>query len=217
MTPSRLRGLGLVAGGSLAVVLAILGRPTPLGVSFGFLFAAAGEAIRFWAAGHHGHPPEFVTAGPYRHTRNPLFLGRLLVLTGLCVMAPLPNGASWILLAAGWALLAGYGIRRKDRVESGRLLARYGDAYARYRREVPALFPRLTPYDPGGTAPGWSSDRLVRNREPWMLAAIVAVTLFFLWKAYRPQPFPTEPSPEGVVPAGACLDDSSNCRAWRRA
>lgn len=217
MTPGRLRGFGLAAWGALAAGVVVLGRPTPWSVSVGFLFAAAGEAMRVWAAGYHAQPPELVTAGPYRHTRNPLFFGRLLVFAGLCIMAPLPRGSSWALLAAGWAILAGYALRREDRVESERLRARYGDAYERYRRDVPALIPRLRPYDPGGTAPGWSSDRLVRNREPWMLLAVVMVTLFLLWRAYRPQPVPAETLPESSAPAADYFGDSSNWSAWRRA
>src|SRR5580765_2463094 len=69
----------LAAVYALLAVLLFLARPTPTGVTIGFLIAVAGEAIRFWAAGHLVKTTELVTSGPYRYTRNPLYLGRLLI------------------------------------------------------------------------------------------------------------------------------------------
>lgn len=171
----------LYAGVATALVFA---RPTPLTVTFGFLALAAGEALRVWAAGYLVKTSRLVTSGPYRYTRNPLYLGRLLIFTGIVLMAGLPYGIGWIVLAAGWSLFFGYYLPRKERIEPARLRSLHGETYERYFRAVPALFPSLTPF-PGGTSGGWSSDRLIRNREHWMIVALAAVALFLLWKAYR--------------------------------
>jgi len=171
----------------LAAMLVLLARPTPLSVTFGFVFLALGEAIRFWAAGHLRKTVELVTSGPYRYTRNPLYLGRLLVFTGLCTMTRLPFGLHWIALLLGYAVFFGYYLPRKERVEPARLRETHGEAYERYFRSVPALIPTLRPY-PEGASTGWSSERMLRNREPWMVAALVGISLLLLWIAYvRPE------------------------------
>jgi len=178
-------GIARVASVYVLVAALLFGsRPTPATVSLGFVLAAAGEAVRMWAAGHLRKTVELITSGPYRYTRNPLYLGRLLVFTGIGIMAWLPWHLTWALLAIGWAVFFGYYLRRKERVEPARLLDVHGDAYARYRDAVPALFPRLTPYR-GGTDAGWSSERMLRNREHWMAIGVVLVTLLLLARAYH--------------------------------
>jgi protein-S-isoprenylcysteine O-methyltransferase Ste14 len=166
----------------LATLLAFA-KPTPLGVTIGFSIAALGEILRFWAAGHLFKTKELVTSGPYRYTRNPLYLGRLLIFTGICVMAALPYGMHWVVMLVGYVVFFTYYLPRKERVEPARLLAAHGDAYARYKLAVPAFFPTFRPF-PAGSSAGWSSDRMFRNREHWMVLGLLAVTLFLLWRAY---------------------------------
>lgn len=158
-------------------------RPTPVGVTVGSLFFCAGAAVRLWAAGHLVKTTELVTAGPYRFTRNPMYLGRLLVFTGLSIMARLPYHLNWFVLIAGWIVFFGYYLPRKERIEPARLHEIHGDAYQCYRAAVPALFPCAKPY-PEGASSGWSSDRMLRNREHWMLIGLTLITLFLLWQAY---------------------------------
>jgi protein-S-isoprenylcysteine O-methyltransferase Ste14 len=187
-----LGALRLLALYALVLFLVLQARPSPFGVTVGFALAAIGEAIRFWAAGYLLKTQELVTSGPYRYTRNPLYLGRLFIFTGLCVMAALPYYGNWIVLVLGWAIFFGYYLPRKERVEPTRLREVHGEAYERYFHAVPALFPRLTPY-PEGAAIGWSSDRMLRNREQWMVLGILMISLFLLWRAHTP---PVEPPPD---------------------
>jgi len=167
----------------LVVGLIVVARPTPISVSVGFPIVVVGEAIRFWAAGHLRKTVELITSGPYRHTRNPLYLGRLLIFTGLCIMARMPYLANLVVLVLGWAVFFGYYLRRKERVEPARLRQTHGEAYERYFRAVPALFPALSPY-PEGASIGWASERMLRNREHWMVIGLLAVSLLLLWIAY---------------------------------
>jgi len=184
--PGYNRALGvlrLVAVFALVAVLVYFAEPTPLGVTVGFLFAAAGEAVRFWAAGHLLKTKELITSGPYRFTRNPLYLGRLLIFTGVGIMTTLPYRANWIVLVVGYVVFLGYYMPRKERVEPARLREAHGEAYDRYFKAVPALFPTLRPYA-GAAGVAWSSDRMLRNREQWWIVAILAITLYLLWKSY---------------------------------
>lgn len=178
-----LAGIRLTATFAFIVLLVVFAKPNPLEVALGFVIAALGEGIRFWAAGHLLKTKELITSGPYRYTRNPLYLGRFLILTGLCVMCRLPYFANWILLAVGYAVFFFYYMPRKERVEPARLRAVHGEAYDRYFKAVPALLPTFKPYASASNL-GWSSDRMIRNREVWMVAGILAIALFLLWRAH---------------------------------
>ena len=180
------RVLGGVRVTSVYVLVGVMlwvARPTPLSVSIGFLFVAAGELVRFWAAGHLRKTIELITSGPYRYTRNPLYLGRLLIFTGICIMALLPYYINWIVLGLGYVVFFGYYLQRKERVEPARLRQTHGEPYERYFKAVPALFPTLKPY-PEGASIGWSSDRMLRNREHWMVIGLLAISAFMLWRSY---------------------------------
>jgi len=165
-------------------LLAGLSRPNPTSVSLGAILIILGESIRFWAAGHLYKTVELITSGPYRFTRNPLYLGRLLIFTGICVAAPLDYFGHWIVMALGWAVFFGYYLRRKERVEPARLRETHGEPYDRYFEAVPALFPTLKPYGQASST-GWSSDRMLRNREHWMVIGLTVIILALLWRAYN--------------------------------
>jgi protein-S-isoprenylcysteine O-methyltransferase Ste14 len=184
-----LAAVRLTATFAFIVAIIVLARPRPAEVAVGFVIAAVGEAIRFWAAGHLLKTKELITSGPYRYTRNPLYLGRLLILTGLCIMCRLPYYGNWILLLIGYAVFLGYYMPRKERVEPARLRAIHGQDYERYFRAVPALLPTLKPYAQASNL-GWSSDRMLRNREVWMVIGILAISALLLRRSYQMPPRP---------------------------
>ncbi|HXV74688.1 MAG TPA: methyltransferase, partial [Candidatus Polarisedimenticolaceae bacterium] len=147
--PRPRRWLARVRVGSVFGLLALLvvcARPTPLSVTLGFAVCMTGEFIRIWAAGHLHKTVELVTSGPYRFTRNPLYLGRLLIFSGICVMSELPNRLHLVLLALGWVVFFAYYLPRKERVERGRLRQLHGARFERYEQAVPALFPSPRPH-----------------------------------------------------------------------
>jgi protein-S-isoprenylcysteine O-methyltransferase Ste14 len=74
-------------------------------------------------------------SGPYTLVRHPGYLGSLLCLNGL----GLASGNAVIFISGFAATIAAYTYR--IRVEEEMLVAAFGDSYASYRREVPALFP----------------------------------------------------------------------------
>ena len=179
--------LRLIAVYLLVVALIVLSRPTPLSVNLGLAFVVIGEGIRIWAAGHLQKTVELVTSGPYRYTRNPLYLGRLLIFVGLCIMARMPYLANLAVLVLGCIVFFAYYLPRKERVEPARLRETHGQAYERYFDAVPALFPTTAPFPETATT-GWSSERLLRNREHWMVAGLLGIWLVLLWIAYaRPE------------------------------
>lgn len=163
MTLSRFRVTAGYAAGLVALVLA---RPYPLSLIAGGLLAVAGEALRIWASGHIEKTERLATGGPYALTRNPLYLGSLLIGLGVAVAA----ASVWATAVA----LAYFAIFYPAvmREEAGFLRARFPDDYARWAAAVPMFFPRAWPAGPRSSRFAWS--RVARNRE-WRTALAIPV------------------------------------------
>jgi protein-S-isoprenylcysteine O-methyltransferase Ste14 len=73
-------------------------------------------------------------SGPYRLVRHPIYTGLLLAVLGTAVAE-----GEWRGLVAFAAVLVAF--LRKVRIEEQFMLEAFGEEYARYRREVPALLP----------------------------------------------------------------------------
>jgi protein-S-isoprenylcysteine O-methyltransferase Ste14 len=158
----RPRKLAMLA---FAAVLVWHARPTPVALALGLLPIVAGEALRLWATGFLHKTESLTTAGPYAYLRHPLYLGTLLIATGLALMAH--AAFAWVLYALFLLGYFAYYLPYKNRIEGARLEARFGDEYRRYAAAVPALFPRLHPYVPLGTQgrPEWGRVRFAENHE----------------------------------------------------
>ena len=79
-------------------------------------------------------PDRFIAAGPYRFTRNPMYLGHLIFLFGLAV-----TFWSWFALILFAARAAWFHARVLS--DERRLEARFGAEYAGYRRTVSRWIP----------------------------------------------------------------------------
>ncbi len=80
--------------------------------------------------------PRLVFGGPFGFVRHPQALGLLLILAGAAVGSH--NAAVWLVTACAGALVVAMAMRHD------RQMARHcGEAYARYQRGIPLLWPRL--------------------------------------------------------------------------
>ena len=86
-------------------------------------------------------PRHLVVQGIYRHVRNPMISGVLLILLGEAVLL-----GSWGIFFWSLFFLAANLIYIPLSEEPG-LVRRFGSAYEHYRRSVPAWFPRLKPWE----------------------------------------------------------------------
>ena len=169
----------------LLALLVWFSRPAPWSVLLGAPFVVAGEAVRIWAAGHLFKTEKLITSGPYRYTRNPLYLGRFLLFTGVALMAYLPqfHGANLAVLVLGWLVFFGYYMPRKERIEPARLLTVHGDAYRSYHDVVPPLLPTWRPYPDNGER--WRRERFSRNRESLTAIGFLLLIVVFALRAFK--------------------------------
>ncbi len=153
----RIARLRVALGFAAAAVTLALARPTWGSLAAGALLAAAGEALRIWAAGHLVKGREVTTSGPYRFTGHPLYLGSLVIGLGCVVAAASPIVAAVVL--AYLAVMLPVAIR----LEEATLAAAFGNSYTRYR---------------SGAAPRsgrrFSVGRARSNREHLAVAGLLA-------------------------------------------
>jgi len=133
-----------------------------------------GELIRLWATGHLRRDKEVTTSGPYAYVRDPLYLGRLLLLLGFCIAA---WGHSIYMLIPGLALFfLGY-MPRKHQKEMARLENLFGENYRRYANVTRSLIPRMTRYEAAQNR-RWSFETMWQeNREQYFLIGVVLISL----------------------------------------
>jgi protein-S-isoprenylcysteine O-methyltransferase Ste14 len=162
----------------VAVVVLVASRPTPLTLAAGAVLVALGEAIRLWASGHIEKTHRLAMGGPYAHTRNPLYVGSVVIAAGTAVATASP----WAALAIAAYLLAFY--PSVIREESRFLAAKFPGEYLPWAREVPAFLPRLSAGGPRTSRFSWA--RVALNRE-WRTAATLpfALALLYLVRAWR--------------------------------
>jgi protein-S-isoprenylcysteine O-methyltransferase Ste14 len=134
-----------------AIVFLLLAEPRALTLAVGGCVALCGLLLRAWASGHIRKNDALAASGPYAHTRNPLYLGSLLIGLGFTVAA---SGRWWLLPILGGLFAALFlGIYLPVmRVEAATLAGLFGDEYERYAEAVPLFIPRATPYTDGQTS-----------------------------------------------------------------
>ena len=120
---------------------------TPLVLFCGWTLIIVGAAIamaavlRFGGAGFLGLVPEpntgLLRSGMHGKVRHPIYSGIILAALGWLLLSCSPP--TLLVVGVTFAYLP-VGIR----LEEHKLIARYGEAYRRYKQEVPALMPSWT-------------------------------------------------------------------------
>jgi protein-S-isoprenylcysteine O-methyltransferase Ste14 len=157
-------------------------------VTIGSLFVYLAALLRSWAESYlHSsivhdaaiHSDQLVAEGPYRHVRNPLYLGNDLLALGLGLLA---SRLGFVVMVVGMFIVT---YRLILREEAG-LLATQGESYRRYFDSVPRLWPSLRPRIPsGGAKPNWR-DGLTGEIFMWsiaigMTAFVVTQRIWMFW------------------------------------
>jgi protein-S-isoprenylcysteine O-methyltransferase Ste14 len=153
-----------------------LATPTATSMLIGFSLIIPGLAIRALASGHVQKNEQLTTTGPYAYTRNPLYLGSLILAVGFAIAAR----NWWIGAALVLIFLVIYlpVIRGEES-----FLGEHFSEFAEYARQVPRLLPRLRSRENGRGAFSW--DLYWKHREYnatlGAMAMLVVLTAKLLW------------------------------------
>lgn len=115
--------------------------PRPAAIAASLILVVPGLALRAYASGYVKKNRELTQTGPYAHTRNPLYLGSILIAAGFAVAL-----GSWLVaavLAAGFAIIYVPVIASEEAF----LRATFPE-FGEYCQRVPRLIPRLSPAQP---------------------------------------------------------------------
>ena len=132
------RRIRVPLGFVFAAVFLWLAQPTVKTMLLSLLLVVPGVWLRAYAAGYVRKNAELTLTGPYAYTRNPLYLGSMMIAFGFAAAA-----ASWIILIALAVLFAVIYIPTIQSEEG--YLREHFAGFNEYAEKVPRLFPRLTP------------------------------------------------------------------------
>ncbi len=169
------RRIRVPLGFAFAILYVWLAEPTWKFLLVGLLVAIPGILLRALASGHVQKNEALATSGPYAYTRNPLYLGSLIIAVGFAVAA-----RSWwiggIMVVFFFAVYIPV-IRGEEKY----LRLRFPE-FENYTKEVPRLIPRLT--SRGGEKSSFSWDLYKKHREYNALLGAVAITAVLVAKLF---------------------------------
>jgi protein-S-isoprenylcysteine O-methyltransferase Ste14 len=162
------RRIRVPLGFVFAVLYFWLARPTWRFIAIGAIMIVPGLLIRALASGHVRKNEALATSGPYAYTRNPLYLGSLLMGIGFAVAAC----SWWVGVALVVMFFAIYlpVIRDEEKFLRGRF-----PEFEEYARRVPRMFPRLSARATAAEGfAGISTELYLKHREYNALIGTIA-------------------------------------------
>lgn len=155
----------------LLLLILVQARPTTLSIVAGAILIALGEGLRAWGVVHIGSRSRtrgadvgpLVRSGPFRWSRNPLYMGNILILLGVATMGneAIPLGITLLLVPLHYSLVV--------RWEESRLASTHGEAYAAYQETVPRWLGRAASFS-APTPPGEPTDKARESGRDWRSA-----------------------------------------------
>jgi protein-S-isoprenylcysteine O-methyltransferase Ste14 len=151
-------------------------RPSATSLAWSLLLVVPGLLLRAYASGYVKKNAELTVTGPYAYTRNPLYLGSMLMAFGFA----LASRSLWItlLLALLFIIIYAPTIYSEEQ-----FLRSTFPAFDIYAQRVPRLLPRLTSARMEGDG-SFSGNLYCQHREynsALGVCAVYAVLLATLW------------------------------------
>lgn len=160
----------------LLAVLLLTAQPRMLTALVGMSLMGIGELLRLWGVAHIGarsrtrtaEVGELVRSGPFRYSRNPLYVGNILLFSGVAAWGGSPTlvGLTVALLLVHYGLII--------RWEEGRLAEVHGPAFVDYAQQT---FRWVGPPGPPNPHPAAWRAALISERSTFVAIALVGTVL----------------------------------------
>jgi len=161
-----------------ALIFLWLARPSPALMLISLALVVPGLSLRGYAAGYVRKNAELTTTGPYAYTRNPLYLGSMLIAFGFGAAS-----GSWLILGLLAALFAAIYIPTIQGEEE--YLRAHFAGFDEYAARVPRLLPRLRAAQSNQQGGVFSRQLYLHHREYNALmgagAIYLALALKLVW------------------------------------
>ena len=174
-----------------AAILAAFGKPSATSVAVGLPLAIAGELVRCWAVGYSGvttrgdevMAPKLVTAGPYAHVRNPLYVGNFITALGFSIAFTGKNTLAQKVALIGGSLGVMAGVYATIIPHEEQFLrSQFGTAFERYCETVPPLIPLA---QPAGDQQGEWKASVIKEAETRTFATFGALLGVLILKTLK--------------------------------
>jgi len=164
------RRIRVPVGFAFAAFYLWLARPSWRCLAAGGAVVVIGLALRAYASGYVRKASELTTAGPYAYTRNPLYLGSLIIAAGFALAAR----SLWIALVMAVIFTAIY--VPVMNFEEKFLRSQFA-GFDEYAQRVPRLFPRLAAAADAHGEFSWDRYRGHREYNAVLGAAAIVAAL----------------------------------------
>lgn len=173
------RRIRVPAGFVLAGLYLWLARPTAQSMTLGSPFIVVGLLLRGAASGELRKNERLATTGPYAYTRNPLYLGSLILATGFAIAARS--------LCIALALLLMFVVIYLPVVHAEEnYLAKHFSEFTDYARRVPRFIPGLRQRSRTPSSFRWELYRKHREYNAILGSVVIIAALLakLLWMAH---------------------------------
>ena len=161
------RRIRVPLGFAFAIVYLWLARPSAMSIAIGSVIVAVGLAIRAVASGQLRKNEALAVSGPYSYTRNPLYLGSIVMVVGFALAAR--NWWIWVSLAILFVLIYVPVIRSEEQF----LRSTFPD-FESYAARVRRILPR---WSGESLTADFSRDLYLKHREYNALIGAVLMIL----------------------------------------
>lgn len=167
------------------ILMFVFQRATIQSMVIGFLIALCGELIRFWGVSWAGSETRttggvggtfLIISGPFAYVRNPLYVGNILLYTGLGVMS-LALFPYLQIVSLIFFLIQYYYIVKE---EESFLVKKFGEDFENYLKKVPRFFPRFHAYKINNAEQPEFNLKAGLRSEKRSLQAFVIVTIILI-------------------------------------
>ena len=170
------------------LLMVIFAEPSIISMIIGFAIAISGELMRFWGVSWAGSETRttggvggtyLIISGPFAFVRNPLYVGNILLYTGIGIMSwslfPYLQIVALLFFAAQYHFIV---------LEEEKFLKeKFGEAYKNYFKSVPGFIPRFISYkDSTLEQPPYNPKAGVKSEKRTLQAfALVSLMIVIIW------------------------------------